>query len=155
MTTEYQVMERLKETIVSGINLYLRRHGDMAIQELNGDNIEIDYPEPDQMRKDTMLYIQPDYGNYEDLSVMTDEATLTVQVFILTKGAPSRILIARAFRYYAALYSLLRNEQNLGGSVESTRITDMDYYPALTASHTMTAIEATVRITWSREFERR
>jgi hypothetical protein len=73
-------------------------------------------------------------------------------VFILCKGATSATLIKKVFGYYSALYTLLRGNQTLDGFVESVRLTNMEYYPAVTASKTMTAIEAHIQIQWAKEF---
>ncbi|MCF0237025.1 MAG: hypothetical protein HUK24_00380 [Sphaerochaetaceae bacterium] len=150
MTTEYDVMEALKDTMVSKINRYLEE----GLTELSDKNFEIDFPDPDCMRKDTMIFIQPDYGNYEDLSLMSDQASLSIQVFIISKGAPAQELIKRTFGYYSAIYNLLRTNQSLGCTVESTSITDMDYYPALSATSNIVGIEAKCLVTWAREFQR-
>lgn len=147
MTTEMDVLERLQETII-----------DCLVEPetvFDRNNVLIDYPDPDSMRKDTMVYIQPDYGNYEELTTASDAATFDATVFFVCKGAPSEKLVKRVFSCFSAFYGMLRSDNTLGGFIDSSRITDMDYYPSLTASRTMTAIEAKVELQWERRFNTR
>ena len=99
-----------------------------------------------------MFYIQPDYENIEDLSMSSDLAVMNATVFILCKGASTEKLIRRVFGYYTALYVLLRGNQTLNGFIDFVRVTDMDYYPAVTASATITAIEISVQLQWTKQF---
>ncbi len=153
MITEMQVLERLRDFIASGLGEHLNADGGEApMENLDGSNVEIDFPGPDGMRKDVMLFIQPDYESIEELSVSSDTATLQASVFILCKGAERKLLVRRVFALFAALYSLLRSDPSLEGFIESSRITDMDYYPAVAAGRTMTGIEAKLELAWSRNF---
>jgi len=152
MKTEMQVLERLKETMVSQLNPLMETTDGVLPEDINAQNVEIDFPDTDNMRKSSMFYIQPDGENIEDLSMGSDIATMDSTVFILCKGAASSTLIKKVFGYYSALYTLLRGNQTLDGFVESVRLTSMDYYPAVTASKTMTAIEAHIQIQWAKEF---
>lgn len=151
MKTEMKVLDRLKDTIVS----QLGDHFSITEEELEGigdANIAIDFPDVDSMRKHSMFYIQPDYENIEDLSMSSDLAVMNATVFILCKGASTEKLIRRVFGYYTALYVLLRGNQTLNGFIDFVRVTDMDYYPAVTASATITAIEISVQLQWTKQF---
>jgi hypothetical protein len=124
----------------------------ISIDHFDDKNIEIDFPDVDGMRRPTMLYIQPDYENLEPLGMNSDLATMRATVFILCKGAANTVLVKRVFALYGALYLLIRGDPTMGGFIEGSRITDMDYYPAVTASATITAIEASIDLEWSKEF---
>ena len=144
MVTEMDVLERLREKIVEGLS-----------REFDGfrdDSAIIDFPDTDSMRRNLMVYIQPDYEALEDLSVGTDLARMNASVFILAKGAPNAELIKTVFRAYTSLYLMLRGDPTLGGFISETRITDMDYYPAVTASRTVVAIEAQTEMQWAKGF---
>ena len=144
MVTEMDVLERLREKIVEGL-----------IREFDGfkdDSAVIDFPDTDNMRRNLMVYIQPDYEALEDLSVGTDLARMNASVFILAKGAPNAELIRTVFRAYTAMYLLLRGDPTLGGFISETRITDMDYYPEVTASRTVVAVEAQTEMQWAKGF---
>lgn len=153
MKTEMMVMERLREVIVSNLPIHFGSDGGKAdLVPLDEKSVSIDFPDTDNMRRDTCIFIQPDYENFEMMSLSADQATLNITVTILTKGAKSEVLIRRVFGYFTAFCSLIHSDRSLGGFVDHTEVTDMDYYPAVTASKTMTAIEATVRIMWDRTF---
>ena len=152
MKTEMQVLQRLKELIASSLVALMEPGEGTAVRQFDETNVEIDFPDVDGMRRPTMLYIQPDYENLEPLGMGSDLATMRATVFLLCKGAPNSILVRRTFALYNALYLLVRGDPTLGGFIEDARITDMDYYPAVTASATVTAIEASVDLQWSKEF---
>lgn len=152
MKTEMQVLEKLGEVIASSLTTVMEIEPAISVKQFDEMNVEIDFPDVDGMRRSTMLYIQPDYENLEPLGMGSDLATMRATVFILCKGAANSILVRRTFALYNALYLLVRGDPTLGGFIEDARITDMDYYPAVTASATVTAIEASVDLQWSKEF---
>ena len=153
MKTEMMVMERLRDVIVSNLPIHFGSDGGKAdLIPLDEKCVSIDFPDTDSMRRDTCIFIQPDYENFEMMSLSADQATLNITVTILAKGARSDVLIRRVFGYFTAFCSLIHSDRGLEGFVDHTEVTDMDYYPAVTASKTMTAIEATVRIMWDRTF---
>ena len=147
------VMERLRDLIIQNLPDHFKADdGNADLTPLDEKAVTVDFPDVDNMRKDTCLYIQPDWENFEQMSLSCDQATLNLTVTILTKGAKSEVLIKRVFGYFTALCSLIHSDRSLDGYVDHTEVTDMDYYPAVTASKTMTAIEATVRVMWDRTF---
>lgn len=152
MKTEMQVLERLKELIATSLVALMEPEAEIAVKQFGDGNVEIDFPDVDSMRRPVMLYIQPDYENLEPLGMGSDLATMRATVFLLCKGAANSILVRRVFALYNALYLLVRGDPTLGGFIEDARITDMDYYPAVTASATVTAIEASLDLQWSKEF---
>lgn len=146
-------MEKLRDLIVTGLpDNFSADDGNADLIPLDDKAVSIDFPDVDNMRKDTCVYIQPDWENFEMMSLSADQATLNLTVTILTKGASNHVLIKRVFGYFTAFCSLIHSDRSLEGFVDHTEVTDMDYYPAVTASRTMTAIEATVRIMWDRTF---
>jgi hypothetical protein len=152
MKTEMQVLEHLKTVIAASLTTLMEGEPEIMVEHFDDKHIEIDFPDVDTMRRPTMLYIQPDYENLEVLGMHSDLATMRATVFILCKSAPNAILVRRTFALYNALYLLVRGNPTLGGFIEDARITDMDYYPAVTASATVTAIEASIDLQWSKEF---
>ena len=147
------VMERLRDLIIQNLPDHFKADdGNADLTPLDEKSVTVDFPDVDNMRKDTCIFIQPDYENFEQMSLSCDQAVLNLTVTILTKGAKSEVLIRRVFGYFTAFCSLIHSDRGLEGFVDHTEVTDMDYYPAVTASKTMTAIEATVRIMWDRTF---
>lgn len=154
MKTELQILNQLKKVIAEELNAYLAEDEDNKdlLEEINEDNVVIGFPELDSMKKNTMFYITPDYEEITDLSMGTDFASLNSDIYIMCKGAKNETLIKKVFGYYTALYALIRDNQTLDNFVDFSRINNMDFYPAVTASTTMTAIEASTSIQWSKCF---
>ena len=154
MRTELKVLNQLKKVIAEQLNDYLAEDEDNKdlLEEIDENNVVIGFPELDSMKKNTMFYITPDYEEITDLSMGTDFASLNSDIYIMCKGAKNDVLIKKVFGYYTALYALVRDNQTLDDFVDFTRINNMDFYPAVTASTTMTAIEASTSIQWSKCF---
>lgn len=154
MRTELQVLNQLKKVIAEQLNDYLAEDEDNKdlLEEIDENNVVIGFPELDSMKKNTMFYITPDYEEITDLSMGTDFASMNSDIYIMCKGAKNDVLIKKVFGYYTALYALVRDNQTLDDFVDFTRINNMDFYPAVTASTTMTAIEASTSIQWSKCF---
>ena len=154
MKTELQVLNQLKQVIATELNDYLSEDEDNhdLLEEINADNVVIGFPDLDNMKKNTMFYITPDYEEITDLSMGTDFASMNSNLFIMCKGAKNETLIKKVFGYYTALYALIRDNQTLDNFVDFSRINDMDFYPAVTASTTMTAIEVSISIQWAKCF---
>ena len=153
MKTEMMVLERLRDTIIQKIGEHFSAdEGCADLVPLDEKSVVIDFPDVDNMRKDCMVYIEPDYENFEALSLMADQATMNVTVTILVKGAPHTTLIKRVFGYFTALCSMIAEGRELSGFVDYTEVKDMDYYPYVTAGKSQSAIEATLRIRWDRIF---
>lgn len=150
MKTEMEVLECLESLIPRGLIEHLRDEKIKA--DITEKNVKIDFPDIDNMRKDNMLYIVPEYENIEELTVSSDRAEFEVKVFIISKKGNSESLVKRVFDLYTAFYLFMRSDPTLNGFIDWSRITDMDYYPALTASSTMVAIEVTLTLSWAKTF---
>ena len=152
MKTEMQVLQQLKAVVARSLVDHQETESGVTVETFDEGNVDIGFPDVDGMRRASMCFIQPDYENLEPLGMHSDLATMRATVFLLCKGASNAILVKRVFALYSALYRLVRGDPTLGGFIEDARITDMDYYPAVTASATMTAIEAGIDLQWSKEF---
>lgn len=153
MKTEMMVLERLRDIIIKHLAEHFEAdEGKGDLKALDEKAVVIDFPDVDNMRANDMFFIEPDYENFEALSLMADQATMNVRVTILCKGASHTTLIKRVFGYFTALCSLLAKDRELESFVDYTEVTDMDYYPYVTASKNQCAIEATLRIRWDRIF---
>lgn len=154
MISELQILNQLKKVIGEQLNEYLTADEENSglLEEISEANVIIDFPDIDNMPKNTTIYIQPDYEEVEDLSVITDFTRMRLLIYIICKGAKSATLIKKVFGYYTALFMLIRNNQTLDGMVEFSKINSMDYYPSVTASSTMSAIEVGAEINWAKTF---
>jgi hypothetical protein len=149
MKTEYEVLTTLQEIIATQLGDHVEGLEDLP--SITIANVEIAFPDVDRMKRNTMFFIQPDYEHLEQLSIRSDLATMQVTLFILCKGASNATLIQRVFAYYTACYRLVKTNPTLDGFIDFIQITDMDYYPAVTAAKTMTAIEMSVELQWSKD----
>lgn len=153
MKTELQVLDQLKKVIAEQLNDYYSEVDDRELlEEISEANVEIGFPELDSMKKNTMFYINPDFEEITDLSMATDFASMNSNLYIMCKGAKNEVLIKKVFGFYTALYALIRDNQTLDDFVDFSRINSMDFYPAVTASQTMTAIEVSISIQWAKCF---
>ena len=153
MKTELQCLEQLKSVIAAQIENYYAEADDRELlEEITEDNVVIGFPELDSMKKNTMFYITPDYEEIQDLSMGTDYASMNATVYIMCKGSKNETLIKKVFGFYTALYALIRDNQTLDNYVDFSKITSMDFYPAVTASTTMAAIETNVNLDWAKCF---
>lgn len=149
MKDEMEVMDALRMRIIDSLSSFIREPG-IAVT-LDERSVLIDFPDPDNMARDSVVWITPDWENIEELSVATDVSTLRLSVYIVCKGAPSAQLVRRAFALWSALYLLVDDDRSIGGVVAHTRVTDMDYYPSVAAGRTQVGIEASLELQWARE----
>ena len=49
------------------------------------------------------------------------------------------------------LYLLVDDDRSIGGVVAHARVTDMDYYPSVSAGRAHVGIEASLELQWARE----
>lgn len=63
MKTEIQVLDKLKLIIINQLGTFFDE--EVSLSEVNDLNIKIDFPDIDNMRKNNMFYIQPDYETLE------------------------------------------------------------------------------------------
>lgn len=99
-----------------------------------------------------MVYIEPEDEEFDELSLKSDIALLNVSITLLCKGQAQEKLINRVFAYSDAFYQTLRENQSLGGFVDASRLISLDYYPAVTASKHIVAIEYKLQIQWTKDF---
>lgn len=152
MKTEMRVLEKLKETMASGIGAFYENESEPEPQAIDGRSIEIDFPDADGMPRDTMMFIQPDGESLEPLSMGSDLATMDATVCIMCRGASNAVLIRRVFAWCNAFCMLMKSSPTLGGLIDSSVLTGIEYYPAVTASRSMTAIEIALQLQWTKEF---
>lgn len=148
MRNELTILNSLKTVIQSQLNGYLASE----TEPISERNVAIDFPDIDLMQMKNMLYIQPNWANYEGLSTESDASTFNVAVFIVCRKDKQENLTRKIYGYFNALYSLLRNNWSLDGEVDFTEITDADFYPAVEGNRNVQAIEASVSVRYTKDF---
>ncbi len=150
MKDELEVIEGLRRAIVSGINDHLAESEVLA--PLDENNVVIDFPDTDRMPKSTMIYIQPNWSEFENLSTESDSSLFSVAVFILSKRDKSENLTKKIYGYFNALYSLLRRNISLDGVVDFTEVTNAEFYPAVEANRSIQGVEVSVSLRYTKDF---
>ena len=150
MKDEMTVIEGLRGAIIKGINDHLPK-GEV-LTPLDENNVVIDFPDTDRMPKSTMLYIQPNWAEFENLSTESDSSIFSVAVFILCKRDKSENLTKKIYGYFNALYSLLRRNTSLDGVVDFTEVTNSEFYPAVDANRSIQGVEVSVSLRYTKDF---
>ncbi len=150
MKDEMTVIEGLRSTIINGINDHLPESE--VLTPLGEDNVVVDFPDTDRMPKSTMLYLQPNWAEFENLSTESDSSIFSVAVFILCKRDKSENLTKKIYGYFNALYSLLRRNTSLDGVVDFTEVTNSEFYPAVEANRSIQGVEVSVSLRYTKDF---
>ena len=148
MTSEISIIQGLHDILVRDLNDYTSN----AVEGMDDKSIVIDFPEVDNMRKPTMIFLQPNWANYEPLTYQADQTSYTMSVFIVAKKASSTVLQDKVFALYDALYRLLKTNNTLDSLVAWVSVESMDYYPALTADASVKGIEVSVQCVFEKDW---
>ena len=148
MKNELTILNALAGVIRHQLNGYLMHN----LSPISERNVTIDFPETDQMPMKTMLYIQPNWANYENLSTESDLSTFGIALFIVCKKDTQENLTKKIYGYFNALYELLRTNISLDGEVDFASITDADFYPAVEGNKNIQAIEVSISVTYTKDF---
>ena len=154
MKTELSVMNRLADVIGEQLNSFLSEDKDYSglLDEVSLDNVEVDFPDVDNMPQKTMFYIEPESEEIDDATTCSDVATMNVTVYILCKRDTNERLIRKVYGYFTALYCLLRSNQDLDGYIDFSRVAEVNYYPAVTATGNIAGVEVGLRLSWEKDF---
>lgn len=149
MTSELDIMTGLRDVLIRSLNDYTSN----AVEGMDDKSIVLDFPDPDNMRKPTMIYIQPNYSDMETLTYTADQTSFTMSVFIVAKKASSQVLQTKVFALYDGLYRLLKTNNTLDSLVAWVGVNSMEYYPQLTATDTVKGIEVSIQAVFEKDWE--
>ena len=149
MTSELDIMTGLRDVLILSLNDYTSN----AVEGMDDKSIVLDFPDPDNMRKPTMIYIQPNYSDMETLTYTADQTSFTMSVFIVAKKASSQVLQTKVFALYDGLYRLLKTNNTLDSLVAWVGVNSMEYYPQLTATDTVKGIEVSIQAVFEKDWE--
>lgn len=153
MINELVITKKLREVISTELNNYLGPAEESDVLSSIGEkNVVIDFPAPDQMPMNVMFYIQPNYADFETLSVESDSSVFNVSVFILCKRDKQENLTLKIYGYFNALYRLLRNDLSLSGTVDFSEVTDVQFYPAIEANRNIQGAEINIAIRYTKDY---
>ena len=148
MKNELSILNALKGVLQVQLNAHL----DEGMDQIGERNVAVDFPDTDQMPMKTMVYIQPNWANYETLSTESDDSTFNMAVFIVCKKDSQENLTRKVYGYFNAMYELLKTNWSLDGEVDFTAITDADFYPAIEGNRSIQAIEASVSVRYTKDY---
>lgn len=148
MVNEITIMRALKEVIETELNNYT----DDSLDNIDTKNVIIDFPNVDLMTKKTCIFIQPNYGEYENLSTNSDDSSFSMNIFILCKRDKHESLVEKVFGFYNALYKLIRTNITLNETVDFVDIESFDYYPQVEANSGVVGIEALITCRYTKDY---
>ena len=148
MRDELTILNALKRVIQTKLNVFLAE----GLDQISERNVAIEFPDTDQMPMKTMLYIQPNWANYEALTTESDDSTLNIAVFIICRKDSQENLTKKIYGYFNALYLLLKTEMSLDGEADFCVIDDTDFYPAGEGNRNIEAIEGSITIRYTKDF---
>ena len=149
MINELNVIDSLRETILKNLNGYLPED----FSGLTEKQVIIDFPSVDQMPAGTMIYLQPNYADYEALATTNDRTIFNVSVFLLCKRDQKRNLTLKMYGYFNALFECIRRNQDLGGVVDFSHIDNVEFYPAVEANRNVMGAELSVACEYTKDFD--
>lgn len=147
MKNELSILNQLRTVIQTRLNDHIQ-----GLPQIGERNVQVDFPDTDQMPKDVMFYIQPNWSEYEALTTESDSSTFNVAVFILCRRDRQENLTTKIYGYFNALYSLLRTNTSLDAFVDFTDINDADFYPAVEGNRNIQGVETSVSIRYTKDF---
>lgn len=148
MKNELTILNQMKVVLQS----YLNDHLLEGIPKIDEKSVVIDFPDIDLMSKATMLYIVPNWADYEVLSTESDVSTFNLAIFILCKKDRQENLTTKVYGYFNALYSLLRTNISLDGYVDFTDVKEAEFYPAVEGNKNVQGVEVSVSIRYTKDF---
>ena len=148
MRNELTILNALKTVVQAQLNGHL----DSNLDPIGERNVAIDFPDTDQMPMKTMLYIQPNWANYEALTTESDDSTFNMAVFIICRKDSQENLTRKVYGYFNALYRLLKTNLSLDGEVDFCAIDDADFYPAVEGNRNIQAIEVSISVRYTKDF---
>jgi len=148
MTNELTVLEALQSVLISNVNQYLQE----GWTQLTNKNVIMEWPAVEDMTADATVFINGNYGEFEELTTLTDASTFTISIFLMVKRDTRANLQTKMFTYFNAIYSAIRKSMDLNHTVDFSMITDADYFPAIEANKNVSGVEITLAVHYTKDF---
>ena len=171
---ELSVLQQLRNVIDEGINPEINPEEEEIIEEETLDEeltdetpsadpepepepaeeipVLIDFPSVDKMPAKNVVFMLPDYAEYESLATVNDRAEFRVNLWILCKRAPKADLTTKVYQIYNDIYELLRSDTDLGGYVDFCEVRSADFYPAVEMNESVQGIEVSLAIQYTKDW---
>lgn len=153
MKNELTVLTQLRAVIDAGLNPVQTPSETRDTTPAETIPVVIEFPSVDKMPARNVVYLLPDYAEYETLATTNDRANFRVSIFILCKRAPMSDLVTKVYQIFNDIYDLLRKDMDLSGVVDFTEVQNASFYPAVEMNQNVQGIEASVAISYTKDFE--
>ena len=148
MTNELSILNRLKTVIQTQLNGYLPE----GFDQIGERNVIIDIPDTDQMPMKTMLYIIPNWADYEALTTENDACTFNIAVFIVCHKDSHSSLTTKIHTYFDALQSLIHANTSLDGEVDFSTVDNVELYYLVDGTKNTQAAEASLSVRYTKDY---
>ena len=136
---------------LTALQTYLPAHMDAApLADLIAAQFVIDFPNADNMKYATMVYIVPENESMEYSSLSTIRVSMNIKIYILLRSAPLATLMRNAYEYYAALVNAVNYDETLGDSFVEAAISGAEFYPAVAGLTNTAGIEVSATLAYDR-----
>ena len=151
---ELTVLNQLRDVIDAGLNPVTpsTRSDPEPTPTAPQIPVLIEIPSVDKMPAKNVVYLLPDYAEYENLATTNDNAEFRVSMFILSKRAAKADLVTKVYQVYNQIYDLLRKDMDLNGFVDFTEVNNAEFYPAIEMNESVQGISATVTTHYTKDF---
>ena len=137
---------------LTALKTFLPLHMDAApCTNLTAAQFVIDYPDGDNLKYPTMVYIVPENETMEYVSINTVLVTMYVKIYILLRSIPMATMIQNAYEYYAALVNAIGYDETLDNSILEANITGAEFYPAVVGLTKTAGIEINAVLKYERQ----
>ena len=148
MTNELSILKKLKAVIQTQLNDHLPE----GFSQIGEHNVVIDIPDPDQMPMKTMLYIVPNWADYEALTTENDSSTFNIAVFIVCRKDKQDSLTEKVHTYFEALQRLIHCNTSLDGEVDFSTVDNVELYYMVDGTKNVQAAEASLSVRYTKDY---
>ena len=148
MKNELTILNQLQKVLTEKLNNYIPDE----YERLDEKCFNVDFPDTDSMPRPTMLYIVPNWAEYQNLTTESDDSNFNLSIFIICKRDKKENLIKKALTMFNAVYLLLRSNMTLDGYVDFVESTGLEYYPAVEGEHSVVGAEMSVSVRYTKDF---
>lgn len=115
-------------------------------------DVKVDFPDLDRQKTKTSIYIQTDNGELQNLTMSTDDCTMNMTVYIVTKSDSSEAMSDLVWNCFEEIYCLIRSNPTLNGIVADSAITDFDYFPSIMDNVSSQAVTFSLSVRYEKDF---
>ena len=153
MKNELTIIKQLRDVVDAELNpVTPTRDGQDPEPTAPEIPVVIDFPSVDRMPASNVVWMLPDYAEYEWLGTESDNASLRVRMWILSKRAPQSDLFSTVYRIYNQIYELLRQDTSLSGYVDFTEVNSADFVDAVEMNRNVQGVFVTLVIRYTKDY---